>query len=95
MDASFTDLIESIASTVGMDAGTLLGFLALLSMGCRFVGKSIPDDTTGILGVIRKVCKFLGLYVSNKVTSGVTTNDVVKSLTATSEEPANILLLKK
>ena len=29
------------------------------------IGKLIPDSATGPLGLIRKVFKFVGLYVSN------------------------------
>jgi hypothetical protein len=32
----------------------------------RLVGNVIPDDATGILGVVRKFAKILGLYVDNR-----------------------------
>lgn len=39
--------------------------VALIIAIAQFVGKVIPDSATGVLGVIRKIAKVIGLYVSN------------------------------
>ena len=31
----------------------------------QFIGKAIPDDKRGVLGVVRKVAKVAGLYIQN------------------------------
>lgn len=41
------------------------GYLALAVMVAQLIGKTIPDSATGVLGFIRKVAKFVGLYVPN------------------------------
>lgn len=44
------------------------------------VGRVIPDDAKGILGVVRKVAKVVGLYASNRVKSGKSVNTVVREI---------------
>ncbi len=41
------------------------GILALVVMIAQLIGKSIPDSATGFLGFLRKLAKFIGLYVPN------------------------------
>lgn len=65
MEHFFNYLLDSI----GLESSALMGVLALFSLIMRFIGKSIPDDATGALGIIRKIAKILGLYVSNRLTS--------------------------
>ena len=31
----------------------------------QFIGKIIPDSATGVLGVIRKIAKVVGIYITN------------------------------
>lgn len=41
------------------------GLIAIGIMIAQFIGKAIPDTATGILGFVRKLAKFVGLYVPN------------------------------
>jgi hypothetical protein len=41
------------------------GLIAIGIMVAQFIGKAIPDTATGFLGFVRKLAKFVGLYVPN------------------------------
>lgn len=72
--------IDKIAELLGLEGTSLLACLAVISLICRLIGKSIPDDATGVQGMIRRVTKLLGLYVSNRITSGTSVSDVAKTV---------------
>lgn len=78
MDQIFNDGVDYIQLYFGIDGTTLLATLAFVSIICRLVGNLIPDDKKGWLGVVRNVCQILGLYASNRLTSGVSVNDVAR-----------------
>src|SRR3546814_15226163 len=42
-------------------------------------GRLIPDDATGWLGFVRKICKLVGLYASNRITSKLTVNKIAET----------------
>lgn len=42
------------------------GLIAIGIMIAQFVGKAIPDSATGVLGFVRKLAKFVGIYIQNK-----------------------------
>lgn len=42
------------------------GILAIVVLVAQLVGKIIPDQSGGFLGVLRSVAKFVGLYVQNR-----------------------------
>jgi len=44
------------------------GVIAVIVLVTGFVGKLIPDTATGVFGIIRKVMKIIGLYISNRET---------------------------
>ena len=71
-------LVDSIILSLGVEPAILMGVFALLSLVCRLIGKAIPDNATGWKAVARKVCKVIGLYVSNRVTPHTSVNDVAK-----------------
>lgn len=73
------DYINLIADRLGLDAGEMLAMLVIISLVCRLIGKAIPDTATGALGIVRKVAKAIGLYIGNRIDSGVSTNDVSKA----------------
>lgn len=73
-------IIPNLAAMVGVPASTLLVGLTIIGVVSNIVGRVIPDDETGFLGGVRRVAKVIGVYVPNKVTSGVTVNDVVRSV---------------
>jgi hypothetical protein len=59
-------LLAFIAAKVGVDVVSLLALVGALVALANVIGKMIPDDATGPLGIVRKVCKVIGLYVPNK-----------------------------
>lgn len=71
-------ILNYLAGALGVDSTTFLLILAVVVAVCNLVGRLIPDDATGALGVFRKVAKVVGLYVSNRVTDGVSVNDTAR-----------------
>lgn len=81
MDLSFIEhLIPNIAGWLHIEPATLLLVVGIILSTCNLVGRLIPDDATGWKGHVRTVCKFLGMYASNRVTTGVKTSDIVKDV---------------
>lgn len=76
-------IIDGLLAMLGLEGSALIGALALISVVARFIGKAIPDSTTGILGIVRKVSKVIGLYVSNRIDANTEEADVVKSVLPT------------
>lgn len=77
MDLSFVEaMIPNVAAMLGIDPATALLILGVVVSVCNLLGRLIPDEATGWLGLVRKVCKFVGLYASNRVTKDATVNDV-------------------
>lgn len=54
-----------ILAALGIDPGTIATIVAVVLFFER-IGKLIPDDATGILGLVRKASKILGGYVENQ-----------------------------
>lgn len=71
----FFNLVHQLT---GLDSTKLVLVVMLASMLARFFGPLIPDDSVGFWGFLRKVLNIVGLYSSNRITSGVSVNDVVK-----------------
>lgn len=40
--------------------------VALVVLVAQIIGRAIPDSAEGFLGVVRKLAKIVGLYVSNQ-----------------------------
>lgn len=78
LEGIFNGTVDYFQQYFGISGPVLFSTLAVLSIICRYIGKSIPDDKTGFLGVVRTVCKVIGLYVSNRITAGVSVTDVSK-----------------
>jgi hypothetical protein len=60
--------IVAILNSVGLSpalVGVIVGAVLLFER----IGKIIPDDAEGVLGMIRKVAKVLGGYVENQKSS--------------------------
>jgi len=75
-------VILFIADKLGIDPLLLPVYLGLLVAVANVVGKSIPASATGALAYVRKVAPFIGLYVPQKITPGVTTRTVAKAIAA-------------
>lgn len=92
MDISLVEaLIPNVAGMLGIEPATALLIVGVVVSVCNLLGRLIPDDATGWLGVVRKVCKFVGLYTSNRVSSGVSVNDVTKAMLDAPADSANTI----
>lgn len=81
MDLSILEqLIPNLAGWLHMQPSTLLLYVGVLMTLANFTGRMIPDTATGWRGVLRQVCKFVGIYAQNRVAPGVRMNDVVKDI---------------
>lgn len=74
------DFWDPIFDWLGLDGASVIATLVMISMVCNFIYRLIPDDAEGWLGKVKPIFKVLGLYASNRVTSGVTVNDVAREL---------------
>lgn len=72
-----------LPNLLGLDPEMAALALGVLVAIANLVGKAIPDSATGPLGIVRKVCKVLGLYIGNKVTPTINNNDVARAVAAT------------
>jgi hypothetical protein len=79
MPFDINQLVDSFASKLGLTGTSLIATFAILMFVCQAIGKAIPEDATGALGFLRKVCKVIGLYVTNRVTNGLTITQAVKN----------------
>ncbi len=75
-------LLDLLAFTLGIHTENLVLYLGLLVAVSNIVGKLIPDSATGPLAIVRKIATILGLYVSNRVTSGVSAGDINRAIAA-------------
>lgn len=73
-------LIPNLAGFLHVEPASLLLFISLLVAGCNVAGRMIPDDARGPLGVVRSICKLVGLYTANRVATGITVNDITRSV---------------
>src|SRR3546814_2691257 len=79
------DYIPDLAKLLGVEPSTALLIVGLLIALMNLGGRLIPDDATGWLGFVRKICKLVGLYASNRITSKLTVNKIAET-TVRSEE---------
>lgn len=81
MDLSGVEaIIPPLAQYFNIEPATMLLITGVTVTVANVLSRVIPDDAKGILGGVRKVASVIGVYVSNRVTSGVTTNDVVREV---------------
>jgi hypothetical protein len=81
-------LATQIGAVFGLQPSTLLLFIMIsaANVGARL----IPNDATGALGVLRQICSIIGLYVSSRVSSGVSVNDVAAAALKTPPIPEKV-----
>lgn len=72
------DPLTMAANALGLDPLFVAGMVPFIILAGNLIGRAIPDDATGPLGVVRKVAKVVGLYLSNRVSTGISTNSVIK-----------------
>lgn len=80
MDFDISQLVPILGQVTGLAPSSLLLYVGILVTVANITGRLIPDDKTGFLGGVRKVAKVVGVYASNRVTSGVSANDVVRAV---------------
>ena len=73
-------VFNSIVDAIGMETAALMGVLALAALVFRAIGNAIPDSATGVMGLVRRVAKVLGLYVSNRINKGESTASIAKKV---------------
>ena len=73
------DYIPNVAAWLGVQPSTVLLLIGLTVAIANLGGRLIPDDATGFWGVVRKLCKVIGLYASNRIASGLTVNEVART----------------
>ncbi len=71
--------IPNLAAFLGVDPATALFFVTVLVVTANLVSKFIPDDKTGVLGLIRKITTFIGIAASNRISAGLTVNEIAKT----------------
>jgi len=74
-----TNLIPEIAKQIGIDPTMLVFLFFAIVKLANVLARFIPSDATGWQGVVRKVCAFIGVYVANRITAGVTVSDVARA----------------
>lgn len=58
--------MEDLLTSLGLSPIVVAVIVGLI-LAFERVGKAIPDSATGVLGIVRKMSKILGLYTTNKV----------------------------
>lgn len=76
-------LFALVAYRLGISPEMLPVYIGVIIALANVGGKSIPVSATGPLGVLRKICLVIGLYVPQKITPGVSTKTVAASIAAT------------
>jgi hypothetical protein len=79
-EAEVEQLFNQFVDGFGLSSAHVIVLLVVISLVSQVVGRLIPDDATGLLGVIRQIAKVLGLYVSNRVSSGISVNDTARQV---------------
>lgn len=85
-----TLIVTTIAGWLGTTPTIVLGYIGLIVAIANAISRWVPDDATGALGVIRSICKFIGINVNSRITSGTTVNDVVKTAASFPEVQAKL-----
>ena len=75
----FEDMIPHVAQYLNVEPATVLLLVGLIVAISNLLGRLIPDDKVGVLGTIRTIAKFIGLYASNRIASGLTVNEIAKT----------------
>lgn len=71
--------IPNLAAFLGVEPATALFLVTIIVVASNLISKFIPDDKVGILGVIRKITTFVGIAASNRISAGLTVNEIAKT----------------
>lgn len=72
-----------IAGWFGLAPSSLIAIVLLVTTLANITARLIPSDATGALGTLRTIAGIVGAYVSSRVTSGVTIEQVASSAAKT------------
>lgn len=73
-----TLLLNWLAAQIGVEPAVLVLVGGMIVSFANLTSRLIPDDAIGMLGIMRKVCRVVGLYASNRVTGNVSANDILR-----------------
>lgn len=80
MDLSFIEsLIPNLAAFFNVEPATLVFLIGVITTAANVTARLIPEDATGWQGTVRDIAKIIGVYVSSRVTKGVTVQDIAKT----------------
>lgn len=88
------NFLPQIAAQLGVAPSTLLFWLWAFTIGSNALARLIPSDAVGTLGVIRKIATITGVYISNRITSGIKADDVQKAAITFPEMQAKVEEIK-
>lgn len=75
-------IILLIPNLLGLDPEQFTLWVIVLVAVANVVSKRIPESSTGVFGVIRKIAAFVGLALANRITPNVTSKDISKAIAA-------------
>lgn len=75
-------ILQAIPNLLGLDPASFTLLLIVVATVANIVSKLIPESATGALGVVRKICAFLGVALANRITPHVTSKDISKAVAA-------------
>jgi hypothetical protein len=90
VDLNLNALVPDVARALGLSPSLLLILLMYVPRLARAVGRAIPDDATGFPGFARRLCAVVSADVPNRVTSGVTTDEVALAAATTAPIDAKV-----
>ncbi len=77
------NLAPEIAAALGISPSTMVLLLMIITSAANMGARRIPDDATGALGILRKLCAVVGMHVNTRISNGVTVNDIAKAALTT------------
>lgn len=80
------NIIPPLAAALGVNPVTALAVMLVVGAIANLTGRLIPDDKKGILGLLRGAAKIVGLYSPNRITAGISVNDVARSVIGAQNE---------
>lgn len=77
---NFWDFIPQLANQFGIAPSQLIFYIGFVTFASNMAARLIPQDATGKLGAVRKVCAIVGAYVPSRVTGNISVTDVAKAI---------------
>jgi hypothetical protein len=85
-----SNLAPDLAHALGLNPATLVLLIFIVHQGCNLIARAIPNDATGWQGVVRQIAAVVGTYVSNRVTSSASANDILAAAATTPPIPEKV-----